>query len=297
MSALISIIIAVIFGLWGYHKRLYPAWAFLFNVMIAAYLGLMLTPTILALKSAGGIMVQLGPWANSLTMIIITALYLTISQLLSKFYLTNTYCVSFPRWVDNFGGVVLGFLGGYILANIMLFALANTPLKSNSIASKFIPANEGQTLVSTCSYISSFSLQCTELNITKAAQKIKYLPMVAKPVEKKTPIKQDSNQPIPAKTIQPESDKVLDINEQTEELKFRNEIIADTNVNRLMIVQQEVNQPATNQSDINQPATNQPETVQQETMEIVPVERKILDINSHTKRNPLKSPRKISTHE
>ncbi|MFA5293430.1 MAG: hypothetical protein WC496_10400 [Phycisphaerae bacterium] len=54
MTGIISLIVAALFGLWGYKKRLFPAWSFAFNVIIAVYLGVMLTPNIL--ESAGGLL-------------------------------------------------------------------------------------------------------------------------------------------------------------------------------------------------------------------------------------------------
>lgn len=214
MSAIIALIIAVLFALWGYNKRLYPAWAFAFNVIIASYLGLMLTPAVLGWKLAGGLVNILGPYANVVIMITITALYLAISQILSKFYLTNTYCISFPRWVDNIGGAVLGFIGGYIIANFILYALASSPLKTDTIFKKFIPSNTGNTLVGTCRFVSSLSLQYGDGNISKAARVVN-VPVVAEPqtIKKST----DSNQTAPIIETLQKRDEIPDLNEQTEQ--------------------------------------------------------------------------------
>lgn len=295
MSGFIAIIVAAVFAFWGYHKRLYPAWAFLFNVMIAVYLAFMLTPTILGIKQAGGVINILGPWANSAVLIIIAALYLAISQIACHFYLTNTYCISFPKWIDVIGGAFFSALGGYILANIILFALANTPLESNKYTSKIIPDNSGKTLIKTCKYISSFSLQDTDEDISKAAEKIKTLPVTAKRIIKQQPAdpKPDVNQPVPVITAQPTGVKNIDVNERTENNFHLNNHTIDANINTPLIVQPEVNQPESKQSDVNKPATTQPQTVNEESKEDVPVERKkVIDSSSGTRRT-LKAPRKI----
>ncbi|OQA02485.1 MAG: hypothetical protein BWY69_01072 [Planctomycetes bacterium ADurb.Bin401] len=298
MSGFIAIIVAAVFAFWGYHKRLYPAWAFLFNVMVAVYLAVMLTPTILQSNSAGGIILNLlGPWANSAVLLTIAALYLAVSQLASHFYLTNTYCISFPKWVDFGGGIVFAFLGGYILANIMLFALANTPLESNKYTSKIIPDNSGKTLIRTCRYISSLSLQDSHEDILKAEHKIKTLPVIAKKLMKQKPLeaKPDVNQPEPVITARPAGGEKIDVNEQTENLDINNHTI-DANINSPLIVQPEVNQPESKSSDVNKPATTHPKTVNEESKEEVPVEKKkVIDSRSGTRRT-LKAPRKIDFH-
>jgi len=170
-------------------------WAFLFNVLIATYLALVLTPAVLEIKAVGELTGFLGTWTNAAVLLAIWGLYLALSQLLSFYYLTNTYCVSFPKFVDDFGGALLGFAGGYITANILLFALAVSPLNENSLTQKFIPDNDGRAIVKACRYISSFSLQGIDDNLLKAIEKIKTSYAKTKPVEQQTLPADDSNKP------------------------------------------------------------------------------------------------------
>lgn len=185
-------------------------WAFLFNVLIATYLALVLTPAVLEIKAVGELTGFLGTWTNAAILLAIFGIYLALSQLLSFYYLTNTYCVSFPRLVDDFGGALLGFAGGYITANILLFALAISPLNGNSFTQKFIPDNDGHTVVNACRYISSFSLQGIDDDLLKAIEKIKALPALAnKPAEKQTPPADDSNKPALAAEEKPDSNQIV----------------------------------------------------------------------------------------
>ena len=177
MSGFIVLIVAASFGLWGYHKRLYPVWAFTFNVLIAVYLGLMLTPTILEIESAGEMLKKVGPYANVLVMTLTAVIYLVIAQFISSNFLTKTYCISFHKWVDNIGGMVLGFTAGLIIINFIFFVLAASPLKSIPKVSKFIPNNTGDTVIHSCKFVSELSLQYGDKNIAKAIEIINQPPV------------------------------------------------------------------------------------------------------------------------
>ncbi|MBU1260829.1 MAG: hypothetical protein KKE31_06385 [Planctomycetes bacterium] len=87
ISIIISLIVAVLFGFWGYGKKLFPVWAFAFNVIIAVYLGVMLTPAIL--KPAGEMLKFLGAYTNVTVMLAAAIIYFVIAQFLSTKYLTG----------------------------------------------------------------------------------------------------------------------------------------------------------------------------------------------------------------
>lgn len=227
-------------------------WAFLFNVLVAAYLGLVLTSTLLNITAVGELAARLGTWANAAVLLAIFCVYLALSQFLSFYYLTNTYCVSFPGFVDDFGGALLGFAGGYITANILLFALAVSPLNEHSLTQKFIPDNDGRTVVKACRYISSFSLQGVDDDIMKAVEKIKagYADKI-KPVEPQTP----QNKNLAAAGKSPDSNQNPDAN---------------------AIVQQDVNSAG---AEIVQQQTIQPEDIKIIPADGNKIEQKAADVN------------------
>jgi uncharacterized membrane protein required for colicin V production len=174
LSIIIALIVAVVFGLWGYGKRLYPVWAFAFNVIIAVYLGVMLTPTILEI--AGERLKSLGAYDNVTVMTAAALLYFLIAQLLCTKYQTGTYCVSFHKSIDNIGGLIFGFAGGFLIANFILFAIAVSPLKENPLVSKYLPAGmekaSGRHIVNACEFVSSCSLQYGDKSISTAIEVI-----------------------------------------------------------------------------------------------------------------------------
>lgn len=247
MSGIISLIVAALLGYWGYHKRLFPAWAFIFNVLVAVYLGLMLSPVILEAQSAGGLLNFLGPYVNVVIMLIITALYFFIAQLLSLHFLTNTYSVSFPLWVDNLGGLVLGFIGGFIIANFLLFAINISPIKNIKFVSKYVPDNSGRTIVHSCQFVSSLSLQLGDLAIAKAYEIITR-PLITEPKKKETP-----KPAAPSANQMPQHPKVNPPPKQSEPNKpFEkpqvNQISKQTEPNLLPEPNEQLNSPQTAES-------------------------------------------------
>jgi hypothetical protein len=197
ISIIISLIVAVLFGLWGYGKKLFPVWAFAFNVIIAVYLGVMLTPSIL--EPAGEMLKSLGTYTNVTVMLAVAIIYFVIAQFLSTNYLTGTYCVSFNKAANNAGGLILGFAGGFLIANFVLFVIAASPLKEISWVEKCIPADmektSGKQIVKACKFVSGFSLQYGDKSISKAIETISRRSLVQIPPKTITP---QANQPKPA---------------------------------------------------------------------------------------------------
>jgi hypothetical protein len=197
ITIIITLIVALIFALWGYGKKLFPVWAFAFNVIIAVYLGVMLAPTIV--ESAGQRLDFLKAYADIAVMLAIAIVYFVIAQFLSNRYLTGSYCVSFPKAVNDIGAAILAFAAGFLIANFILFAVATSPLKGISIVSRCIPADMAKTsskpVVKACKFVSGVSLQYGDKNICKAIETISWRCEVQTPPKAATP--KDANLPTP----------------------------------------------------------------------------------------------------
>ncbi len=216
ITIIIALIVAVIFGLWGCGKKLFPIWAFAFNVIIAVYLGVMLAPTIA--ESAGQRLEFLDAYADIAVMLATAIIYFIIAQFLSTKYLTGTYCVSFPKAVNDIGGAILAFAGGFLIANFVLFAVSASPLKGISIASRCIPADMEKTssksVIKACKFVSGVSLQYGDKNICKAIETISLRSEVQVPPQTATP--KDANLPTsnqPEPILERPSSTTPDLNE------------------------------------------------------------------------------------
>ncbi|MDD5011574.1 MAG: hypothetical protein PHQ00_05585 [Phycisphaerae bacterium] len=216
ITIIIALIVALIFALWGYGKKLFPVWAFAFNVIIAVYLGVMLSPTIA--ESAGGTLEFLGAYTDVAVMFAIAIIYFVTAQFLSNKYLTNTYCVSFPKAVNDIGAAILAFAGGFLIANFILFAVSASPLKEIPIISKCIPADmkkiSSKPVIRACKFVSGCSLQYGDQKICKAIETISWRCEVRTPPKAAAP--KDANLPTPnqpAPVLSQPRNTIPDLNE------------------------------------------------------------------------------------
>ncbi len=172
MTCIFTLIVAALFGLWGYKKGLFAVWPFAFNTILAVYLGIMITPMVLDL--AGEYLDPLGSSANITVMFLVTLIYFIISQFISFIYLTKTFCVSLPRLVDTICGAILAFAGGLLITNFILFTIAISPLRDISYISKYLPAgmenSSRRHIIKACQFVSACSLQYGDKNISKAIE-------------------------------------------------------------------------------------------------------------------------------
>jgi hypothetical protein len=170
MTCIFTLIVAALFGLWGYKKGLFAVWPFAFNTVLAVYLGVMITPMVLDL--AGEYLDFLGPSANITVMFLVALIYFIIAQSISFIYLTKTFCISLPRLVDTIGGAILAFAGGLLITNFILFTIAISPLKDISYISKYLPAGMENSsrdhVINACQIVSACSLQYGDMKICKA---------------------------------------------------------------------------------------------------------------------------------
>ena len=169
MTLIITIITGVVFALLGMKKTFYPMWAHLFNVLLAIYLAVMLTPTVMEKFE---IFSSFGSYSLAICLLSIAAAVFVVAGLLTFRFLTAVYCVSFPPILNNVGAAVLGFLTGFIAANFIIFVITITPISGNPSLEKFSDAAKASSevnsyIISTCNVINKLSLQCDE----KAAQK------------------------------------------------------------------------------------------------------------------------------
>ena len=169
MTLIITIIVGILFALLGMKKTFYPMWALLFNVLLAIYLAVMLTPIII---DKFKIIDSFGNYSYALCLLSIAVAVFAVAQLLTFRFLTAVYCVSFPAILNNAGAAILGFLTGFAVANFIIFIITITPITGNPSLDKLSKdaqsyGNVDSYLISTCKVINKLSLQCDK----KAPQK------------------------------------------------------------------------------------------------------------------------------
>ena len=103
-------------------------WSMLFNALIAIYISVMLSPTLIKVIPS----LSVDPYYHGLCVLTLAILVFAISQGLSVLYLMDTYSVAIPRIFNRFVAGILGFLMGYFVANFLFFSLSITPLRDTS---------------------------------------------------------------------------------------------------------------------------------------------------------------------
>jgi hypothetical protein len=175
MYKFIILIVALGFAWLGYKKTLYPAWAFLFNVIVAIYLGIMTAPQII--NTLPIIKTYLGNFTYSGTMFAIAMVFFVIAQLATFQFLTAVYCVSLPSLLNSIGAAVLGFFTGAAIAGFVIF-LINISLPADSKFADFftgakLSQEKANTVVyKTCNFVHSISLQQHPTSVSEQMKKI-----------------------------------------------------------------------------------------------------------------------------
>lgn len=175
MYKVIILIIAVGFALLGYKKTLYPVWAFVFNVIVAVYLGVMTGPQMV--DKFGIFRLYIGNFAYTGCILAIAVIYFLIAQLLTFRFFTVVFCVSFPAMLNKIGAAVLGFFAGAAIAGFVLFLINVSPLANSSAVSflsggKLSPQKANAVVYKTCNFVHDISLQPCPTSIAKQLEKI-----------------------------------------------------------------------------------------------------------------------------
>ncbi|MFA6187241.1 MAG: hypothetical protein WC770_08550 [Phycisphaerae bacterium] len=175
MYRFIILITALGFAWLGYKKTWYPAWAFLFNIIVAIYLGVMAAPQII--DKLPIIRTELGDFAYSGTMLSLAVVFFIIAQLATFRYLTAVYCVSFPSLLNSIGAAILGFFTGAAIAGFVIFLINISPPQGSKYVAFFTGAKLSQekantVVYKTCNFVHSVSLQQHPTSVSEQMKKI-----------------------------------------------------------------------------------------------------------------------------
>jgi hypothetical protein len=175
MYRVIILIIAVGFALLGYKKTLYPVWAFVFNVIVAIYLGIMTGPQMV--DKFAIFRLYMGNFAYTGSILVIAVIYFLIAQLLTFHFFTVVYCVSFPAFLNKIGAAVLDFFAGAAIAGFVLFLINISPLANSSAVSfvsgaKLSPQKANAVVYKTCNFVHDISLQPCPTSVSSQMEKI-----------------------------------------------------------------------------------------------------------------------------
>ncbi len=162
MPKLIIIVVGLVFALIGYRKTWYPSWAYLFNVLIAVYISIMITPQVV--DKLAVVRHYLGGYSYAVFALTVAAVIFAVMHFLSFRYFTVAANVPFLKICDSVGAAILGFLTGVVIAGFLLFLIAITPLSKYSMVKNFTQGRQDPDRIScviagSCHFIHDISLQ------------------------------------------------------------------------------------------------------------------------------------------
>ena len=111
----------------------YETWVSLFNIIIAVYLSIFLTPIVVELIPTAG---EDTPYATLLTLISIAAAVFLILHGIAYIFFTSQFKVSFPKTFNILLSAFLGFWAGLLIWSFITILIAVTPITENSFVKR-----------------------------------------------------------------------------------------------------------------------------------------------------------------
>jgi hypothetical protein len=128
----LAILVGGLFAWLAVKAGFYDTWTILFNIVVAIYMAVFLTPVVAEFVPAvGGT-----SCCNALTLIAIAIGTFFILYGISYTFITGQFNVSFPRVFDILFAGLMGFLAGFLVSSFVAFVFCVTPISQNKIANE-----------------------------------------------------------------------------------------------------------------------------------------------------------------
>ena len=155
-----AILVGIAFAVIGIKQGFFVIWSTLFNISIAVYLGVMVTPWIIGMVANN----LVSYYHCAVCVLIVGITVFTLLQVVTSVFFTGTYDVSFPRFFENIAGALVGFLSGYLVCTFLFFVIGITPLSSGDMVTSLFgergfAASGSPPVVAVCDIVGAVSLQ------------------------------------------------------------------------------------------------------------------------------------------
>ncbi len=126
----LAILVGGLFAWFAVKAGFYDTWTRVFNMVVAIYMAVFLTPIVAEFVPAvGGT-----SCCNALTSIAIAVGTFFILYGISYTFITGQFNVSFPRIFDILFAGLMGFLAGFLVSSFVAFVISVTPISQNKFA-------------------------------------------------------------------------------------------------------------------------------------------------------------------
>ena len=156
-----AVVAGVIFAVIGIRKSFFPMWAMLFNILVSIYLSIMLSPLIVQIRPD---LEQLRYYLAACVAVIAIMIFVILQVITTSFLadISESLC---PKFFDNIGAGILGFLSGYVVFGFVFLVICIMPFSKLPFMKGFCgdgvstPAGV-KPVVKACDFIASASMQC-----------------------------------------------------------------------------------------------------------------------------------------
>lgn len=160
MILVLAILVGVVFAVIGTRKGFFPMWLVLFNILISIYVGVMLSPTLVAIRPD---MEQEPYYLAAFIAVTSVMIFIVLGTIAISFFgeLGECFC---PKIFDTAGAAALGFLAGFCVLSFVYFIVCITPFSEKpfmkGVCGDGLSAPAGvKPVVKACAFVSSISLQ------------------------------------------------------------------------------------------------------------------------------------------
>lgn len=155
-----AVLVGVIFAVIGIRKSFYPMWMMLFNILVSIYLAVMLSPLIVQIRPD---MDQLRYYFAACVAVIAVMAFIILQVIKTSFLaeISESLC---PRFFDNVGAGILGFLSGYVVISFAFLVVCIMPFSEQSfmkgILGDGVSTPSGvKPVVKACDFVAKASMQ------------------------------------------------------------------------------------------------------------------------------------------
>ena len=166
----VAVIAGAGFAYLGFKKGFFPMWAISFNILVSAYLSVMLLPVIAAIIPDNG---GLAYFYNcALSLLIIGMLVFVVLQTIASSYFSAGFQVTFPAIFDSIVAPILGFISGYllcctVLVIVSLMPFTNEPVANGILGPKNLSPAVTKSVTGACDFVGKASLQVWTENVAQ----------------------------------------------------------------------------------------------------------------------------------
>ena len=160
MILVLAILVGVVFAVIGIRKGFFGMWLVLFNILISIYVGVMLSPTLVAIRPD---MEQAHYYLAAFIAVTSVLIFVVLETIAISFFGEVGECFC-PKIFDTAGAGALGFLAGFCVLSFVYFIACIMPFSKEpfmkGVCGDGVSAPSGvKPVMKACDFVSSASLQ------------------------------------------------------------------------------------------------------------------------------------------